>query len=145
MTTSSSPAAHVPERIAPGQIPERIVSRWFAAFDARDLDGLLSLLDRRVDFHPLKLGILVGSYRGHDGVREWWLNLERHHVEYQIGISDVRSVGGGMVLAVGSLRLVDELEITPFRALHRVTGGLIVAAHHCLSDPGMIEHLGLIP
>ena len=130
---------------AAGQLPERIVSRWFGAFNLRDLDKLLTLLDRRVDFHPLKLRGLVGSYRGHAGVREWWSNLERHRVEHHIELSDVRSIGGGMVLALGSLRFVGELESASFRALHRVNAGLIVAAHHCLSDPAMIEHLGLIP
>ena len=50
--------------------PERTVSWWFDAFNARDLDGMLMLLHPRVDFHPVKLGGLVGPCRGHEGVED---------------------------------------------------------------------------
>jgi len=134
------------EQVRPAaQMSERLVSRWFDAFNSRDLGQLLRLVDPRVDFHPLRLWGLEGSYRGHSGVREWWVKLERQHAEYQISISDVRSVGGGMIFAVGSLRFVGGLDTGSFRALHRINAGLIVAAHHCLGDPAVIEHLGLIP
>jgi len=36
-------------------------------------------------------------------------------------------------------------DIGPFCGLHRLAGGLIVAAHHYLTDPDMIEYLGLVP
>jgi hypothetical protein len=134
--TASLPAAH---------IPEQIVLRWFDAFNARDLDGMLMLLHPRVHFYPLKLGGLVGSYRGRDWVRDWWVKLERRRREYEVDLSDVCCVGEGRVLAVGSLRVAGEPDIGPFSALHRINEGLIVAAHHCLSDPEMIDRLGLIP
>jgi SnoaL-like domain len=127
------------------QVPERVVSRWVDAFNARDLEDMLMRLDPRVDFHPLRLGGLGSSYRGHDGVRDWWLQTMRQVGEYQIGLSDVRSVGEGEVFAVGSLHLAGERHIGSFSALHRIDRGLIVAAYHCLTDPEMIESLGLIP
>ena len=122
-------------RVPAAQIPERIVSGWFDAFNARDLNGLLMLLDPHVEFHPLRLGGLAGSYRGHGGVRDWWADVGRQHGEHQVGLSNVRSVGDGMVFAVGSLRFVGESDIGPFCALHRIRAGLIVAAHHCVGDP----------
>jgi SnoaL-like domain len=127
------------------QVPERVVSRWVDAFNARDLEDMLMQLDPRVDFHPLRLGGRGGSYRGHDGVRDWFVKTMRQFGEYQIGLSDVRSVGEGEVFAIGSLHLSGERHIESFGALHRVERGLIVAAHHCLTDPEMIEYLGLIP
>ena len=127
------------------QIPETIVSRWVEAFNARDLDGMLVLLDVRVAFHPLRLIGLRGSYGGHDGVREWFAQLTRLRHELRIVLSDARGVGEGQVFAAGSLSLAGGPDIGPFCALHRLDGGLIVAAYHYLSDPDMIERLGLIP
>ena len=102
-------------------------------------------LDPRVDFHPLRLGGVGGSYRGHDGVRDWFAQTMRRVGQYQIGLSDVRCVGEGEVFAVGSLHLSGARHIGSFAALHRVDRELIVAAYHCLTDPDMIEYLGLIP
>ena len=59
-------------------------------------------------------------------------------------LSDVHSAGDHQVLAVGSLTLAGEFEITRLYALHRVVDGLIVAAHHHLTDAGMLERLGLV-
>ena len=59
------------------QVPERVVSRWVDAFNARDLDGMLACLAADVDLHPLRLSGLRASYRGHDGVREWFAQLKR--------------------------------------------------------------------
>ena len=106
---------------------------------------MLMRLDPRVDFHPLRLGGLGGSYRGHDGVRDWFLQTSRQVGEYQIALSDVRSVGEGEVFAVGSLHLRRGRHIGSFAALHRIDRELIVAVYHCLTDPEMIEYLGLIP
>jgi hypothetical protein len=41
--------------------------------------------------------------------------------------------------------LAGEPDIGPFCALHRIGGALIVAVHQYLTDPDMIESLGLIP
>jgi hypothetical protein len=106
---------------------------------------MLLRLDPRVNFYPLRLAGLGGVYRGHDGVRDWFARTIRRFGEYQIYLSDMRSVGVGDVFASGSLRLAGERHIGSFGALHRIDRGLIVAAYHCLTDPDMIEYLGLIP
>jgi hypothetical protein len=126
-------------------IAERVVLRWFDAFNARDLVGMLMLLHPRVDFYPLKLSGPVGWYRGHDGVREWWVKLQRGQRTYDVELTEVGSVGTGQVFAIGSLRVAGELGEGLFRATHRIDAGLIVATHHCLTDPEMIDRLGLIP
>ena len=61
-----------------------------------------------------------------------------------IVVSDVHGVGDDKVLVVGAFRLIGNLEIPSLR-LHRIVDGVIVAAHRCLSDPDMLEHVGLIP
>jgi SnoaL-like domain len=122
-----------------------LVGQWVDAFNARDLQGMLARLDPEVRFHPLRLGGIDGSYRGHDGVQRWFARLTQLRHEHCIALSDVHSTAESKVLAVGSLRLAGNFEVASFCALHRIAGGLIAAAHHYLSDPDMLEHLGLVP
>ena len=114
-------------------------------FNARDLEGMLARLDPEVRLHPLRLRGLDGSYDGHDGVQRWFERLKQSRHEHVIVLSHVHGSRDDHVLAVGSLKLAGNVEIAPFCALHRIAGGLIAAAHHSLSDPDMLEHLGLIP
>jgi ketosteroid isomerase-like protein len=139
------PAGAVRVSVPVAQGLEEVVSRWVDAFNQRDLDGMLRRLDADVDFHPLRLSGLRGSYRGHDGVREWFANLKRLRHEHRIVLSEARAVAGGSVFAVGSLSLAGEPDIGPFCALHRIDDRLIAATHQYLTDPDMIERLGLIP
>ncbi len=127
------------------QISEHVVSRWVDAFNGRDLNGMLACLGAEVRFHPLRLSGLAAAYHGHDGVRVWFAQLRRLRHEHRIVVSDARAVGEEQVIAVGSLSLAGEPDIGPFCGLHRLAGGLIVAAHHYLTDPDMIEYLGLVP
>jgi hypothetical protein len=124
--------------------PDALVTGWVDAFNERDLEGMLARLDPAVRFHPLRLGGLDGSYRGHDGVRQWFARGTQLRHEHLIVLSDVHGAGDGKVLAVGALTLAGDFELEPFCALHRIAGGLIVAAHHYLTDPDMLEHLGLV-
>jgi hypothetical protein len=78
--------------VAVAQIPEQIVSQWVDAFNDRDLDGMLVRLDVQVDFHPLRLSGLGGSYRGDDGVREWFTQLKRLRHEHRIVLSQMRGM-----------------------------------------------------
>lgn len=124
---------------------QTIVSRSVEAFNARDLDAILAGLARDVEFHPLRLSGIAATYRGHDGVREWLTRLKQLRHEYRIVLHDVRETGDGGVFASGSLSLGGEPGIWPFCALYQLDGELIVAAHEYLTDPEMIDSLGLIP
>jgi hypothetical protein len=127
------------------QIPEQVVSRWVDAFNERNLEGMLMALDPGAHFHPLRLSGFAGSYRGHDGVRQWFARLKLSRLEQRFLLADVRGIGEGKVYAVGYLSLAGQRNIARFCALNWLDGRLIVAAHHYLPDPDMIEHLGLIP
>jgi hypothetical protein len=93
----------------------------------------------------LRLSGLDACYRGRAGVRDWFGQLKHLHHEHRILLREARETGDGRVFATGSLRLCEEYDIGPFCALHRIEGGLIVGVHQYLSDPDMIEFLGLIP
>ena len=45
------------------------------AFNRRDLDAYLALVDPGVEFTPYERAVEgLGPYHGHDGVRAWWKN-----------------------------------------------------------------------
>ena len=121
------------------------IVRWVDAFNGRDLEGMLARFHPEVRFHPLRLVGLDGSYRGHDGVRRWFVRRTQLRHEHVLVLSDVHGAGDDQVLAVGALTLAGDFEVAPFCALHRIADGLIVAAHHYLTDPDMLERLGLVP
>jgi hypothetical protein len=123
-------------------IRQTILTQWVEAFNARDLDAMLTSLSLGVEFRPLKLEGLRECYHGHTGVREWFTQFLSLRAAHHIVLSDVRDLGEGKVFAVGALRVAaDEPEIGPFCALHRLNGRLIIAARHFLTDPDMVEHI----
>ena len=127
------------------QHSETIVVEWVEAFNARDLDRMLACLANEVEFRPLRLSGVSGCYRGHDGIREWFTRLRRWRQDHPIIIHGTRAVGDAHVIVTGAICLDGESHIGSFCAVNRIDDGLILAAHHYLSDADMIERLGLIP
>ncbi len=121
-----------------------LILRWVNAFNARDLDGVLSCLHPDVDFRPLKLMGLNGPYRGHDGVRNWFTRLGDLHYAHCIDLSDVRSANKGQLLAIGDLSVAGHGAVAPFCALHRIGDELIIAARHYFGNPDRVAHLDLV-
>jgi ketosteroid isomerase-like protein len=56
---------------------EPLVRRSFAAFNARDVEGLLELLDPEVRVRSLMTEAEGAVYSGHDGVRAWLAAIGR--------------------------------------------------------------------
>jgi ketosteroid isomerase-like protein len=50
--------------------------RAVAAYNRRDLEGFLAVCDPDVESHPITAAAEGGAYRGHEGVRRWWENME---------------------------------------------------------------------
>jgi hypothetical protein len=48
------------------------------------------------------------------------------------------------VLATGALTTANQADVASFCGLHQLADGMIVAAHHYISDPDMLERLGLL-
>jgi hypothetical protein len=68
-----------PERDTDQAISQENVELLYRAYDAfngRDLDAFLALIDPEVELTTRIMELEGGSnYRGHDGVREWWRAL----------------------------------------------------------------------
>jgi ketosteroid isomerase-like protein len=79
--------------------------RGVAAFNNRDVEALVDLVHPEVEWHPL-LPVLLGGeatvYRGHEGVREIFRELDEAFVEMRSDLSEIR-VLGEQVLGIGRL------------------------------------------
>jgi ketosteroid isomerase-like protein len=50
----------------------QIVERAYAALNRRDLDAFLELSDPQIEIISLIAEAEGGTFRGHEGLREWW-------------------------------------------------------------------------
>ena len=71
-----------------------LVCRVFDAFNQRDLDAYLALMDDDVEAVP-RAGAMEGesSYRGHNGVRRWWNNLLDVFPDFSIEVVEMHDLG----------------------------------------------------
>jgi ketosteroid isomerase-like protein len=65
--------------------------RGVSAFNCRDLDAYLELMDPDVEAVPLLVSV-EGDYRGHAGVRRWWGNLLDTFPDFAIEVVEVRDL-----------------------------------------------------
>ena len=64
------------------------------AFNRRDFDAYLALMDPSVEFMPYERAVEgLGPYRGHDGVRTWLENSLQSIPDLRAELHDVRSRG----------------------------------------------------
>ena len=80
-----------------------LAHRNFAAFNRRDLDTCLALMDEDVESIPLT-GAMEGSYQGHDGYRRWWTDLHGVFPDFTVELYEVHDLGGNTTLAAGGVR-----------------------------------------
>jgi ketosteroid isomerase-like protein len=74
------------------------------AFNRRDLDALLSLLDPAVEFTPYERALEgLGPYRGHDDVHLWWGEALEVLPDFSVQLDEVRDLED-MTLVRGRLR-----------------------------------------
>ena len=73
------------------------VDAAYAAFDAfnrRDLDAFLELLDPDVEFRSLLAG-MESSYHGHEGIRRYWEDVLTVSPDFTLEVVEVRDLGDG--------------------------------------------------
>jgi ketosteroid isomerase-like protein len=82
------------------------LKRAFDAGNRRDLEGLLAVVHADVEWHPAIAALLEGetrTYRGHDGVREWFQDQNEAFAEVHVDYSEFRDLGE-RVIGMGRLR-----------------------------------------
>jgi ketosteroid isomerase-like protein len=78
-----------------------LVHQTVDAFNRRDLDAFLALMDPGVEFTP-HVVVMEGGYQGHDGVRRWWQDLLEVFPGWQVEAVEVRDLGN---LTLAELRI----------------------------------------
>ena len=64
----------------------------FDAFNRRDLDAMLALMDADVEAVS-RLAAIEGGYHGHDGIRRWWGTLLEAFPDFTMEVIEVRDLG----------------------------------------------------
>jgi ketosteroid isomerase-like protein len=81
-----------------------LAHRAIDAFNRRDLDSFLALMDPGVEFTPYERALEgLGPYRGREGVRIWWEESFAALPDLRAEIYEVRELGD-MTLVHGRLR-----------------------------------------
>lgn len=118
--------------------------QFVAAFNRRDADGLVALVDPAFEWHP---SVLVGgrrTYRGHAGLRQWIGDLARAPVQHQARVREVEILDNDRFL-VHSEVLVDGEPVTQSSMLARLReDGKLVEGRAYLTDEPMLRRTGIV-
>jgi len=72
----------------------RLVYQGIDAFNRRDVDAFLALMDSEVEFTPYEVWVQGGHpYRGHAGVRSWWEESFEVLPDLRAEVYQVRDLG----------------------------------------------------
>jgi ketosteroid isomerase-like protein len=75
------------------------------AYTRGDIEAYLETAHPDLEWYPFTAQAEGGeAYRGHDGIRRWWSNLERNVAEFEASVDECRDLGE-TVIAFGQLRL----------------------------------------
>ena len=76
-----------------------------ARLAAGDIEGFLAFVDPEVEFVPLLAGVEGGVYRGHDGVRRWFADVEDAWEGYRPVLRGVEAITDSVAVVELSIRL----------------------------------------
>jgi ketosteroid isomerase-like protein len=75
-----------------------LTRRAYEAFNRRDLEAFIAFVDPEVEFTTRYLEMEgAASYRGHDGVRDWWRTLLGIFPDFSLEVLEVRDLGDKVI------------------------------------------------
>jgi ketosteroid isomerase-like protein len=125
-----------------------VIRSSFEAIRTRDIDALVALYDPNSEFRPLT-GTLIesGGYRGHEGIRAYFQEVDQVWEMMDPYAEDLR-VHGEIVVAIGGCRVRGRESgaeaDTPMAWVFRLRDGLILStqafskAEEALSAAGLV-------
>jgi ketosteroid isomerase-like protein len=69
-----------------------LVHRVLDAFNRRDLDAALALVEGDVEFGS-RIAAMEGGFHGHEGIRRWWRTILDASPDRTIEVVEVRDLG----------------------------------------------------
>jgi ketosteroid isomerase-like protein len=123
-----------------------LVHQTVDAFNRRDLDAFLNLVDRGVEFMPY-VAVMEGAYRGHNGMRRWWQDVLAVFPDWHVDLDEVRDLGDLTLAAMAVSGHGGESGTPVGQRLWQVAewtsdGKLVRASHHS-SHAEALEAAGL--
>ena len=67
--------------------------RWIAAFNARDIEAMLTYSDPSIEFHSVFAAVGGGVYHGHDGIRAWHRDVDQAWAEIRLDVEEYFDLG----------------------------------------------------
>ncbi len=90
-----------------------VVRKAWAALERKDIDAFLEPIDPEIEFLSLIAEAEGRTYRGHDGVRDWWDTVSESLGGLGYEVQDFTSLGEGHVLTeVVITATVADVEVT---------------------------------
>jgi ketosteroid isomerase-like protein len=82
----------------------KTLKRVIEAYNRRDIEPLLEATDPEVEWYPFTAQVEGDeSYHGHEGLRQWWANIDAAFEEFEATVGEVRDLDDTAV-ALGRLR-----------------------------------------
>src|SRR5688572_4539800 len=75
-----------------------IIRRGLDAYNRGDVEAVLETADPDIEFVPLRSLVVGGSYRGHDGIRRFFEDLDEEWEDRLIGNEQFRERGDSVLL-----------------------------------------------
>jgi ketosteroid isomerase-like protein len=78
-----------------------VVRAIYAAFAARDIEGALDFVSPECEIHLEGTATAAGRqgpYRGHEGLRQYFADVERVWHEFEVQAGDYRTVPGSVIV-----------------------------------------------
>ena len=120
--------------------------RGLEAYNRRDIEAMLEISHPEGEWYPFTAQVEGDdAYHGHEGLRQWWGNVDATFEELEASVEEVRDLGD-TVLALGHLRARFRSGVTLDTAigwLTRYRDGLAVWGRAYQSHVEALEAAGL--
>lgn len=120
-----------------------IAQQFIEAFNRRDAEGLVALVDPTFEWHP---SVLVGGrrkYRGHQGVRQWVEDLARAPVQHQARVRHVEAIDEDRFLIHSEILVDGELMTASSMVARLGDNGKLTEGRAYLTDEPMLRGTGV--
>jgi ketosteroid isomerase-like protein len=122
--------------------------RGLEAFNRSDVEGALEVLDAEVEWYPAIQSMLgeMTVYRGHQGIRDMFRNLDEVYLEFRIEDAEFRDLGDRVVATCrirARGRQSGAESDTPFGYVFDFRNGTVVRVRVFLDHKEALEAAGL--